>query len=319
MKLKKLTAAALTAALTLGSSMTVLAAGWQQNSTGWWYQNNDNSYPTNGWQWIDGNNDGTAECYYFDANGYMLVNTTTPDGYTVDGNGAWIVNGVVQTQGMGQGQNQSQNQNTDAPSSQEIVDYLWHDMIWNRENRLVIDSSRPESTSGATNIRYNLNGIDFRNGWVWHPYNVYSGGSSLDCALAFNEEGYLLVNTTTPDGHYVNEYGVMEINGQEVTHRSKCRMAIDLPFSGDTKLKDGTVVTDKNNYDAANVDQTTTIDLKTYENRIIPFGHLVYMHAFGRGTNSTMEYLTFGTCADNEMRVYPQTAGRNVGAQPGMN
>ena len=28
----------------------------------------------------------------------MLANTTTPDGYSVDGTGVWIVNGVVQTQ-----------------------------------------------------------------------------------------------------------------------------------------------------------------------------------------------------------------------------
>ena len=40
--------------------------------------------PTNSWQWIDGNGDGVSESYYFDGNGYMLFNTTTPDGYTVN-------------------------------------------------------------------------------------------------------------------------------------------------------------------------------------------------------------------------------------------
>jgi hypothetical protein len=53
----------------------------------------------NSWQWLDGNNDGIAESYYFDGNGYMLANTTTSDGYTVKADGAWTVNGVVQTQG----------------------------------------------------------------------------------------------------------------------------------------------------------------------------------------------------------------------------
>ena len=111
MKLKKLTAVALAAAMTIGTSMTSLAAGWQQNSTGWWYGTNaDNStWHSNGWQWIDGNGDGVAECYYFDANGYMLANTTTPDGYMVDGNGAWIVNGQIQTQGTGNTGNSSVN------------------------------------------------------------------------------------------------------------------------------------------------------------------------------------------------------------------
>lgn len=30
--------------------------------------------------------------------GYCLLNTLTPDNYTVDANGAWIVNGMIQTQ-----------------------------------------------------------------------------------------------------------------------------------------------------------------------------------------------------------------------------
>lgn len=53
------------------------------------------------WQWIDGNGDGIAECYYME-NGTALTNTTTPDGYQVNETGAWIVDGVVQTQGTGQ-------------------------------------------------------------------------------------------------------------------------------------------------------------------------------------------------------------------------
>ncbi len=61
-----------------------------------------NTFPTlaGQWQWQDMNGDGISECYYYDDNGNMLINTTTPDGYTVDSNGVWIVNGVVQTQDM---------------------------------------------------------------------------------------------------------------------------------------------------------------------------------------------------------------------------
>ena len=47
-----------------------------------------------GWQWIDGN------CYYLDPQGQnegaLYRNTTTPDGYAVDAEGRWVVNGVVQ-------------------------------------------------------------------------------------------------------------------------------------------------------------------------------------------------------------------------------
>lgn len=84
--------------LTAANTGTALAGQWKSDRTGWWYQNDDGSYPTNCWQWIDGDNNGIAECYYFNGSGYMYWNTMTPDGYQVDGNGAWLVNGVVQTQ-----------------------------------------------------------------------------------------------------------------------------------------------------------------------------------------------------------------------------
>lgn len=83
--------------LSLSLSVPTFAGSWQLDSTGYWYQKDDGTYYANGWQWIDGNGDGVAESYYFNEKGYILVNTTTPDGFTVDGNGAWTVNGVVQT------------------------------------------------------------------------------------------------------------------------------------------------------------------------------------------------------------------------------
>lgn len=82
---------------------TSFAAGWIQDDTGWWYgTNEDNSrWHSSGWQWLDGNGDGTAECYFFDQAGYMLENTTAPDGYQVNENGAWMENGIVQTRAAG--------------------------------------------------------------------------------------------------------------------------------------------------------------------------------------------------------------------------
>ena len=94
---KKLYLATLTAALSLGTAATAYAAQWVPDSSGWWYQEDDGSWPANTWKWIDGNQDGVAECYYFGSNGYIYTSTTTPDGYTVDGSGAWTVDGAVQT------------------------------------------------------------------------------------------------------------------------------------------------------------------------------------------------------------------------------
>lgn len=97
MKKRILLAAFLASALL---SVPAYAGEWKEDSAGWWYQNDDGSYPVNSWQWIDGNNDGIAECYYFDPSGYCLMNTTTPDGYMVDSSGAYVVDGIVQTQAI---------------------------------------------------------------------------------------------------------------------------------------------------------------------------------------------------------------------------
>lgn len=83
-------------------------AGWvpgiETNTGRWWYAKEDGTWHSNGWQWIDGNLDGVAECYYFDAEGWMAANGMTPDGYTVNADGAWTENGVVQTRLVAVGQ-----------------------------------------------------------------------------------------------------------------------------------------------------------------------------------------------------------------------
>ena len=88
MKKKIAAAIVLMMSIAAAASSAAFAGQWQSNGNGWRWQNDDGSYAANSWQWIDGNNDGVAECYYFDGNGYLLLNTTTPDGYFVDGNGA---------------------------------------------------------------------------------------------------------------------------------------------------------------------------------------------------------------------------------------
>ena len=75
-----------------------MATGWVEvngskyylfpNSDGW------KGRMLTGWQWIDGN------CYYLDPQGQnegaLYRNATTPDGFTVDTEGRWVVNGAVQ-------------------------------------------------------------------------------------------------------------------------------------------------------------------------------------------------------------------------------
>ncbi|MBE6005248.1 MAG: hypothetical protein E7232_14440 [Lachnospiraceae bacterium] len=78
-------------------SSTALAGQWVQIGRNWQYDEGNGSYLENTWSWIDGNNDGIAECYYFDEYGDCLRSTTTPDGYYVNSDGAWVYNGILQT------------------------------------------------------------------------------------------------------------------------------------------------------------------------------------------------------------------------------
>ena len=84
--------------IALSTNLT-FASGWTKgiSKNAWWYDFGNGDYFKSSWQWIDGNQDGIAECYCFDENGWMYENTITPDGYTVNENGAWTINNIVQT------------------------------------------------------------------------------------------------------------------------------------------------------------------------------------------------------------------------------
>ena len=101
------------AVLTLTMSMTAFAGSWQKNNTGWWYQNDDGSYPKNQWKKINGkwyrfDENGYMQTgwfkngntyYYLKSNGAMAIDEWVEDGkYYVDSNGHWIKDAVMQNQ-----------------------------------------------------------------------------------------------------------------------------------------------------------------------------------------------------------------------------
>lgn len=116
---KSLRIFAVASAISIISTMTSFA-NWEQVNGTWKYSENG-TYLT-GWQWLDGNNDGVAECYYLDGNGIMAVSTVI-GGYTVDINGAWIIDGVVQTKVVGSG-GQSSNTNSGGHQNQSGIPSL---------------------------------------------------------------------------------------------------------------------------------------------------------------------------------------------------
>ncbi len=97
---KRMIVTALSMAFAAGGAMTAHAAGWVPEGSVWKYQNEDGTYASGGWYWIDGNSDGNAECYYFDAAGNLSVSTVI-EGYTVDANGAWVQDNIVQIKQTG--------------------------------------------------------------------------------------------------------------------------------------------------------------------------------------------------------------------------
>lgn len=165
--------------ISIMAANSILAAGWKQGigkDTGrWYYDKGNGARETNSWQWLDGNSDGIAECYCFDADGWMYAGTFTPDGYEVNENGAWMSNGVVQTKSMG-----------GIPVS---------DSGWKLEN-------------GRWYYEEN-NGTRKSGGWYWLDGN-HDG--RYECYY-FDNQGCLLVETITPDGYFVNSSGAWTENG----------------------------------------------------------------------------------------------------------
>ncbi len=104
--LKILTVSSIMMIFFISSALNVFAGSWLTGSDNgtlrWWYQLDPSEdylmehYAQGGWYWIDGDQNGIAELYYFDANGWLLTDAIAPDGSYVNSNGAWEIDGVVQ-------------------------------------------------------------------------------------------------------------------------------------------------------------------------------------------------------------------------------
>ena len=91
------------------------------------YYYNKRDYYKSCWQWLDLNDDGIYECYYFNVLGHMYKDGITPDGYKVNNNGEWIVDGVVQRK-----------------TNVEVIDFIDTNIatisfIYNTKNYVIID------------------------------------------------------------------------------------------------------------------------------------------------------------------------------------
>ena len=156
----------------------------------WWYDLGNENYLRSTWQWIDTDNDGVAECYYFDADGWMYTDTTTPDGYTVDENGAWTVDSVVQTR---ESQEDNTTEETDTASGQDGSSYKQETL--DRINQFRAGQNlhalaESERLSSIADIRAKECAVSF-------SHTRPQGGSVLDESDVYGE--ILAHNNETPD------------------------------------------------------------------------------------------------------------------------
>jgi hypothetical protein len=70
--------------LSVSFCLNAFAGEWKSDNNGWRYQEDNGSCTTNTWKEING------KWYYFNEGGYMLSNTVTPDGYSVNESGEWV-------------------------------------------------------------------------------------------------------------------------------------------------------------------------------------------------------------------------------------
>ena len=204
--------AALAAAISLGSVMTSFA-GWQLDTNGYWWQNDDGSYPTNSWQWLDGNGDGVAECYYFDGNGYMLANTTTPDGYQVNADGAWVELGIVRTRPAETPTPIETSENGSIPSgynedgiSNIVIDMLEH----TRAENAKYGESRTDDAGGDTYVFYDNYGLRA-------TYFGLTGTESLKPEEIYSASATNIFTYAPLTGDYKKDYNELKNNGFDVT------------------------------------------------------------------------------------------------------
>lgn len=144
-----------------------------QNFVDWWkLSNQDNE---------------TGRIVLYDMYGNPLSNAKIVDGNYTNENGIFVWNGKAID-----GVNANRFDITRTPN-----DYGWRQ-----------EGEKPINENGISNWYYIVaSSLPMQNTWYWlsDQDNVFSTKK----AYCFNEEGYLYVNTITPDGFIVNEHGQM--------------------------------------------------------------------------------------------------------------
>lgn len=151
--------------MSLSASFTLLSfAGWEQTGPTWKYKDDSQGIYLTGWNWLDGNKDDVAECYYLDSTGVMVANTSI-DGWTVNDQGQWILDGVIQTKVLEVETQASQPQQTASN------DDSWMDQLTPEERAYIDSLSRTPQKVNTSNGGHAGNGV----GGDWSDFE-FNGG-----------------------------------------------------------------------------------------------------------------------------------------------
>ena len=138
-----------------------------------------------------------AECYYFDQTGYMLSNAKTPDGYQVNADGAWVINGAVQTKAATASE-QTKAQAADDYSGTYVDTWsdgtvATHVIVYNPADKTLTDTMTVNGSTRVDKFTY--------YGAAWNGYTLFE-----------------LVSDDEKDALYFSAPGVME-TGYSSIHR----------------------------------------------------------------------------------------------------
>lgn len=192
---------------------------------------NKNVYKTPGWVWLDG------YCYYLTAeHGWDIVfkNGTTPDGYTVDEQGRWTINGVPQRDNLG------------------------HQSFWAGKNMFTSDIERWD-TIRKSMYQY----------WRTHYRHHEFSGNDKNCVVGDTSSDYIIMNPVgygeTPVYLSTRVYEYNKWGGQSQHASALVEHQGENPYSAEMKLK--AVLGDNEGqrfYDYWNSLRTSTVVSQTY-------------------------------------------------------
>ncbi|MDO4730615.1 MAG: hypothetical protein Q4B14_00575, partial [Clostridia bacterium] len=192
------------------SGTFVMQTGWLQIGNEFYYLNESGVMQT-GWQFIAWS--GGTDWFYFDDNGIMLRNTTTPDGYYVDENGRLSEPDTPSDDPSEPGEPAKQGWYKAGSNWQYYKDGKaltgWQNDIPGWEGQWFYFDAI--NGTGIMQTGWLQIGNEFyylsesgvmQTGW---QFIAWSDGADW---FYFSESGLMLKNTTTPDGYYVDENGV---------------------------------------------------------------------------------------------------------------